>query len=155
MKRRILKVCLLALLALTVAIGALADQVISTTLVMRVSHVTKSAVVNAGEDLSMEISIDGVAPASYRWYLNDQPIEGADQKVYTLVNAQVDDAGTYRMDAFDADGKLVVSMDISVRVIDPNVPKSGDGSLPMAPVIAVMGAAALVLIVMLRREAAE
>lgn len=154
MRSRVLKIVVLALLAALVVVPALAEQMISTTLVMRVSHMTQNAVVDAGEDLSMEVNIDGVTPAAYQWYFNGVAIEGANQKVYSIVNAQVEDAGIYRMDAFDADGRMVVSMDISARVIDDIVPKSGDASIPMPLVMGVMGAAAIVLVASLRRRIA-
>lgn len=154
MRIRVLKIVALALLAVMLAMPALAEQMISTTLVMRVSHMTQNAVVDAGEDLSMEVSIDGVVPASYQWYFNGAPIEGANQKVYSIVNAQVEDAGVYRMDAFDADGRMVVSMDISARVIDNTVPKSGDASVPVQLVMGAMGAAAIVMVAALRRRTA-
>ena len=151
-KRRVVKILslLAVLLLMTVAVAG-AEQMISTTVVMRVSHMTQSAVVNAGEDLTMEVSIGGVDPASYQWYFEGAPIEGANQKVYNLVNAQPEDAGVYRLDAFDADGKMLVSMDISARVIDTTVPQTGDGSLPVQAVLAVMGAALIGLVVAGRR----
>ena len=139
-----------ALMLMTAA--ASAEGMISTTVVMRVSHMTQNAVVDAGEDLSMEISIEGVTPASYQWYFNDAPIPGATQKVYSIVNAQVEDTGVYRMDAFDAEGSMVVSMDIAARVIDNSVPKSGDNSLPLSVVCAGMAAAAGVLVAVMRRK---
>lgn len=152
--RRVLKIVALLTLVMMLAIPAVAENMISTTLVMRVSHMTQNAVVDAGEDLTMEVSVDGAVPASYQWYFNDQPIEGANQKVYSIVNAQVEDSGVYRMDAFDAEGKMVVSMDISARVIDKTVPKSGDASLPVQYVLGGMGAAAMALTVALRRRTA-
>lgn len=152
--RRILKIAALLVMAMLLVVPAIAENMISTTLVMRVSHMTQNAVVDAGEDLTMEVSVDGAVPASYQWYFNDQPIEGANQKVYSIVNAQVEDAGIYRMDAFDAEEKMVVSMDISARVIDKTVPKSGDDSLPVQYVLAVMGSAAVVLTMTLRRRTA-
>lgn len=153
-RRRVLKIAALLTLAMMLAVPALAESMISTTLVMRVSHMTQNAVVDAGEDLSMEVSIDGVVPASYQWYFNDTPIEGANQKVYSIVNAQVENAGVYRLDAFDAEGRMVVSMDISARVIDKTVPKSGDASMPVQAVLGAMGAAAVVLAVTMRRRKA-
>ena len=41
---------------------------------------TQNAVVDAGEDLSMEVNIEGVEPASYQWYFENTPIAGANQK---------------------------------------------------------------------------
>ncbi len=131
---------------------ALADGVISTQVVMRVSHMTQSAVVDAGEDLSMEINIDGVNPASYQWYFEGRAIDGANQKVYSIVNAQVEDSGVYRMDAFDENGKMLVSMDISARVVDNTVPKSGDNSMPVGVAVAGFAAAGLTLAVVFRRR---
>ena len=132
--------------------SAVAEGMISTTVVMRVSHMTQNAVVDAGEDLSMEVNIEGATPATYQWYYNDAPIAGATQKVYSIVNAQPEDTGLYRMDAFDAEGKMVVSMDIAARVIDNTVPKSGDESLPLTAVFAAMGVAAAGLMLTMRRK---
>ena len=62
MKKR--TICVFALVALLLLLGsAFAEGVISTTVVMRVSRLTQDAVVDAGEDLSMEVNIDGVSPA--------------------------------------------------------------------------------------------
>lgn len=145
-------VAILAVLALLLSAYALADGVISTTVVMRVSHMTQNAVVDVGDDLSMEVNIDGVEPSSYQWFFEDAPISGADQKVYSIVNAQVEDSGVYRMDAFDESGKMLVSMDISARVIDDTVPKSGDASLSPSAVAALFVAAAATLVLVFRRR---
>ena len=153
MSRKIKKViAILAVLVMLLSAYALADGVISTQVVMRVSHMTQSAVVDAGEDLSMEINIDGVSPASYQWYFEGREIEGATQKVYSIVNAQVEDSGVYRMDAFDAEGKMLVSMDITARVIDNTVPKSGDDSMPVGFAAAGFAAAGLTLALVFRRR---
>lgn len=141
-----------AVMALLLGAYALADSVISTSVVMRVSHMTQNAVVDAGEDLSMEVNIDGVVPASYQWYFEDAAIEGANQKVYNIINAQVEDSGVYRMEAFDADGRMLVSMDISARVIGQDVPQSGDASMPVGVAVAVFAAAAVGLALTLRRR---
>ena len=152
MKRRTFRV--LALVALLLMLGsAVAEGVISTTVVMRVSHLTQDAVVDAGEDLSMEVNIDGVSPASYQWYFEGAPISGADQRVYNIVNAAVEDSGIYRMDAFDENGDMLLSMEIAARVIDDTVPKSGDSSLPVGAAFAVLAAVSVALFVKLRRAA--
>ena len=145
------------LLVLLLCTGALSEGEISTTVVMRVSRMTQSAVVNVGEDLSMEVNIEGVEPASYQWYYEGQAISGANQKAYSIVNAKVENSGVYRMDAFDANGKMLVSMDISARVIDDNVPKSGDASMPVGVAIGgfVLAAAVLVLAFWRRKPAAR
>ena len=150
-------ICAFVALALMLLAGcAFAEGVISTTVVMRVSRMTQDAVVNVGEDLSMEVNIDGVSPASYQWYFNDAPIAGANQRVYNIVNASVEDAGVYRLDAFDEDGSMLLSMDIAARVIDDTVPKAGDNSLPVGVAfagLAVAGAALLTAGFVRRRRA--
>jgi len=153
-RNRIFKITALLVVCMLMFGSAFAEQMISTTVVMRVSHMTQNAVIDAGEDLSMEINIDGVAPASYQWYFNDAAIPGANQKVYSLVNAKPEDTGIYRMDAFDANGRMLLSMDISARVIDNTVPKSGDSSLPVGAAVAAMGAAGAVLALSSRRRVA-
>lgn len=145
MRRRTIRVCAMLAVLLLLSVSAVAEGVISTTVVMRVSRMTQSAVVDVGEDLSMEINIEGVTPASYQWYFDDMPIEGATQKVYNIVNATLEDAGVYRMDAFSEDGRMLLSMDISARVIAPEVPKSGDSSLPVGVAAAVLFTAAALL----------
>ena len=129
-----------------------AEGAVSTTVVMRVSHLTQNAMVNAGEDLSIEVRIDGVEPAKYQWYFNDAPIEGANQKVYNIVNAQPEDTGVYRLDAFDDAGSMLVSMDIVARVKDDSVPQSGDGSMPVGFAFAGIAVCAALLAVLLRRR---
>ena len=137
-----MKRCLAKLAAVLIAVMllgsacALAEGAISTTVLMRVSRMTQNAVVDAGEDLSIEVSIDGVEPAQYQWYFNDAPIAGATQKVYNIVNAQPEHTGVYRMDAFDENGAMLVSMDVSARVKEDEVPQAGDGSLPVGVAIA-------------------
>ena len=131
---------------------AIAEGTISTTVLMRVSHMTQNAVVDVGEDLSIEVNIDGVTPETYQWYFNDEPIQGATQKVLNIVDAQPEDAGIYRLDAFDAEGAMVVSMDISARVVKDEVPQSGDSSMPVGYAFAGMLMCAAALTVLLRRR---
>lgn len=153
MNRYIRKICVILAVILAVAsMCAMAEGVISTTVLMRVSRMTQSAVVDAGEDLSMEVNIDGVVPAAYQWYFEGEKIEGATQKAYSIVNAQVENSGVYRMDAFDANGNMVVSMDISARVIDDTIPQSGDGSMPVGVAAAVFAMAAASLVLVMRRR---
>ena len=56
------------------------------------------------------------------------------------------------MDAFDANGNMVVSMDISARVIDDTIPQSGDGSMPVGVAAAVFAMAAASLVLVMRRR---
>ena len=138
---------------LLASVCAFAENAISTTVVMRVSRMTQNAVVKAGEDLSIEVGIDGVEPQTYQWFFNDVPLDGANQKVYNIVNAQPEHTGVYRMDAFDADGKMLVSMDIAARVLEDTVPQAGDSSMPVGVAFAAMALCGGALIVLLRRRA--
>lgn len=140
------------LIIMMLSVSAVADGAISTTVLMRVSRMTQNAVVNAGEDLSIEVGIDGVQPAQYQWYFNDAPIDGATQKVYNIVNAQPEHTGVYRLDAFDEGGAMVVSMDVSARVLVDEVPKAGDGSMPVGIAIAGLVACGALLAVAIRRR---
>jgi len=142
------------IVALMVLASACAQEMISTTVVMRVSRMTQNAVVDAGEDLSMEVNIEGVESAGYQWYFNGEAIEGANQKVYNIVNAQTEDTGVYRMDAFDAEGNMVVSMDISARVIDDTVPQSGDSSVHVGFALAGMAVCTVIALALRRRVTA-
>jgi len=138
---------------LLVSVCTLAEGTISTTVLMRVSRMTQNAVVKAGEDLSIEVGIDGVEPDEYQWYFNDAPIEGANQKVFNSVNAQPEDTGVYRMDAFDENGAMLVSMDVAARVLEDEVPQAGDGSLPVGAAFAGLVLCGALLAVLLRRRA--
>ena len=106
---------LVAVLLLTC--GAWAENMISTTVVLRVSRMTQSAVVDAGEDL-----LDGGqhrrrgARRRISGISKTPPSPARTRRSTRIVNAQPEDTGLYRMDAFDGEGRMVVSMDISARV---------------------------------------
>ncbi len=148
---RLLVVAMIAIMLIASAC-AIAENTISTTVLMRVSRMTQNAVVKAGEDLSIEVNIDGAEPASYQWYFNDAPIDGANQKVYNIVNAQPEHTGVYRMDAFDESGAMVVSMDVAARVLEDEVPQAGDGSLPIGFAFAGIAACGALLAVLVRKR---
>lgn len=154
MKNRKLLTVLLVVILMFVS-AACAETAISTTMVMRVSRMTQNAIVNAGEDFTMDVSVNGVNPSSYQWYYEDELIEGADQKILNIVSAAPEDSGVYRMDAFDQDGTLLVSMESLVRVLDNSIPQSGDTSVPPMTVVMIMLAAAVVMTgTLLKRRAA-
>jgi LPXTG-motif cell wall-anchored protein len=113
---------------------------------------TQNAVVKAGEDLSIEVGIDGVEPVQYQWYFNDVPIESANQKVFNIVNAKPENTGVYRMDAFDANGKMLVSMDIAARVLEDTVPQAGDRSMPVAVAFAAILLCSGALVFLMKRR---
>ena len=148
---RLFAIVVIALLSINAC--AFAQSAIDTTVVMRVSHMTQNAVVDAGEDLSIEVNIDGVTPEAYQWYFNDAPIQGATQKVLNIVDAQPEDAGVYRLDAFDGNGNMAVSMDIAARVVENAVPQSGDSSMPVGYAFAGIALCGLMMAALLRRRA--
>ncbi len=152
MKRWTKLAVILIAVTLIASVCAIAEGTISTTVLMRVSRMTQNAVVKAGEDLSIEVNIDGATPASYQWYFNDAPIDGANQKVYNIVNAQPEHTGVYRLDAFDENGAMVVSMDVSARVVEDDVPQAGDGSLPVGAAMAGIVACGALLTVLMRKR---
>ena len=144
---------LICMMALTLC--AWAQESIKTTVIMRVSRLTQSAVVDTGQDLSIDVSIEGVTAESYQWYYQGRPIDGASQKVLNIVRAMPTDAGLYRLDAFDASGSMVVSMDIAVRVVDKAaVPQSGDASLPVEAAYAGLALCAVAIVLLYRRARA-
>lgn len=147
----------LVLMMLFVAGPALAESgAIRTYLTFRITTRTQSAVVNEGEDLQIEVGVNGVEPTSWQWYFKGEPIEqNGDQRIYNLVNAGEEDAGLYCLKAYK-DDTLVVSVDVNVRVIAPVImPASGDGSMPVAYAFAAlaMGLIALVVLSYKRRHA--
>ena len=146
----LLAAVVIALMGLNVAC---AQGAISTTVTMRVSRMTQSAVVKAGEDLTIEVNIDGVTPDSFQWFYEDRPIDGANQRVMNIVNAQPSDTGLYRLDAYDAGGALVVSMDIAAHVVEDAVPQAGDSSLPVGAAMGGMALCGAALALLLRRRA--
>ena len=138
------------------AFVCVAAQAISANVVMKTSKVAQDSIVNEGEDLSISVALDDASITAYRWYFNDEPLTGAIYASYDLIAATPDDAGLYRMDAFDAEGRMVVSMEFNVRVIEKALPKAGDGTLGKGALAAMMAAAAgamTFLIVRKRREA--
>lgn len=136
-RRTTVALCVLLLL-LSVCAGA--AQALTATVVMKVSRTAQDSIINEGEDLSIDVQIDGVTPASYLWYFDGAAIPGADKRVYAIDAATPEDAGTYRMEAYDGAGKMLLSMDFSVRVIEKALPKSGDDTLGILPVALVMTA---------------
>lgn len=128
---------------------------VRTFLTFRVTTRTQSAVVNIGQDLQIEVGVDGVTPSKWQWYFNEAPIaQDGNERVYNLVNAKLEDAGIYRMEAYDEQSRLLVSIDVNVRVIDPYaLPESGDDSLPVSVAFFALGAGVLIMTLALVKRA--
>jgi len=138
--KRFLCVALMILAMLVAAVGS--AYAMSANVVMKVSRTAQDSVINAGEDLTIDIQLDGVEPAMYKWYFEDALIEGADSRVYTLRSAEVEDAGIYRMEAYGEDGTMLASMEFAVRVIEDVMPQAGDDTLGIGLVTGIMGLSA-------------
>lgn len=156
MKRLVRIAALFSLLAATLVAAAGSAQALSASVVMKVSRTAQDSVVNVGEDLTIDVDIEGVEPAMCRWFFEDELIYGADGCVLGIGSAALEDAGVYRMEAYDAEGAMLASMEFSVRVVDKELPKSGDDTLSMGAVAGGMTlcAAGLTALMVRRRRAA-
>ena len=143
MSARFLKAAAAVVLTAILLATTAAAQAVSASVVMKVSKTAQDSVINEGEDLSIAVDIDGVNPASYRWYFGDEVIAGADYPLYSIVSATTRDAGVYRIEAFDDDGGMLISMAFNVRVMEKAMPKSGDGTLDAGLMIGAIAAAGL------------
>jgi len=56
------------------------------------------------------------------------------------------------MDAFDANGKMLVSMDIAARVLEDAVPQAGDHSMPVGVAFTAILLCSGALVFLLRRR---
>lgn len=152
--RRVLAVALLLLIALS-AISASAQ--IKTYLTFRVTTRAQSAVVNVGEDLQIDVGIEGANPTRWQWFFGGKEIEvNGDDRVYNIINAQPEDAGIYRLCVYD-ESSMLASIEVNVRVIDPLLlPRSGDDSLPVELLFAALMLSAGVgaMLIMKRRRSA-
>lgn len=128
---------------------------IRTYLTFRITTRTQSAIVNAGEDLQIEVGVEGASPTRYQWYFEGMPLEDGDERVYNLVNAQLSDAGIYCMEAYTGD-KLAVKVEVNVRVIDTSdLPATGDSSVPVEYAFyGLFAAAAALLVIGCKKRAA-
>lgn len=130
MSTRIMRVAAVVILVAVMLVAAAGSAfALSANVVMRVSRTAQDSIINVGEDLTIDVALDGVAPAMCRWYFGEELIEGADGNSLIIRNAALEDAGTYRYEAYNDSGVMLVSMEFAVRVIDKALPKSGDDTL--------------------------
>ncbi len=129
---------------------------IRTYLTFRITTQTQSAIVDVGEDLQIEVGVDGVEPTRYQWYFEGTAIEkNGSERIYNLLNAQTEDAGIYTMEAYTGD-TLALKVEVNVRVINPTmIPASGDDSLPVEIAFAFAGAAVIMMAVLLKKRRTE
>jgi RHS repeat-associated protein len=55
----------------------------------------KSVLSDLGGSCSFAVSVEGTGPLSYQWMVNNSPIEGATNGIYTLADIDKDQGGTY------------------------------------------------------------
>ena len=138
MKRFVRIAALFSLMAVALMAAAGSAQALSASVVMKVSRTAQDSVVNVGEDLTIDVDIEGVEPAMCRWFFEDELIEGADSCVLSIGSASLEDAGAYRMEAYDAEGAMLVSMEFAVRVVDKAGAVAGGMTLCAAGLTALM-----------------
>lgn len=130
MSKKIMRIAaVIALVAVMLVAAAGSAFALSANVVMRVSRTAQDSIINVGEDLTIDVALDGVAPATCRWYFGEELLEGENTNALIIRSAAVEDAGTYRYEAYDANGNMLVSMEFAVRVVDKALPKSGDDTL--------------------------
>jgi len=82
-----------------------------------------SQTVMQGEDAIFTVSAAGCGPLSYRWQFNGTPIAGATAESYTVVQAQLTDAGAYSVVVANAGGS-VTSTVATLTVVPFQAPKA-------------------------------
>ncbi|MBQ5771437.1 MAG: immunoglobulin domain-containing protein [Clostridia bacterium] len=129
---------------------------IRTYLTFRITTQTQSAIVDVGEDLQIEVGVDGVEPTRYQWYFEGKAIErNGNERIYNLLNAQMEDAGIYTLEAYTGEA-LALKVEVNVRVINPTViPASGDNSLPVEMAFGAAGAAVIFMAVLLKKRSVQ
>lgn len=158
MRTKTARIFLAVILAFVISFSsALAETgAIRTYLTFRITTQTQSAIVDVGEDLQIEVGVEGVEPTRYQWYFEGKPIErNGNERIYNLLNAQMEDEGIYTMEAYTGD-KLALRVEVNVRVINPTViPASGDDSLPVEFAFAFAGAAVVMMAALLKKRRSE
>lgn len=155
MRMKTARVFLAVVLALIICTScAFAENgAVRTYLTFRITTQTQSAIVDVGEDLQIEVGVEGVQPTRYQWYFEGTPVrQNGNERVYNLVNAQIEDAGIYTMEAYTGN-TLALKVEVNVRVINPTViPASGDNSLPVEVAFAFAGAAVVMMAILLKKR---
>jgi len=155
MRRKTAFVFLAVLIAFIICTScALAETgAIRTYLTFRITTRTQSAIVDVGEDLQIEVGVEGVQPTRYQWYFEGEAIEkNGNERIYNLLNARPEDAGIYTMEAYTGDN-LALKVEVNVRVINPTViPASGDDSLPVEIAFVFAGAVVAFMTILLKKR---
>lgn len=148
------KIAVIIAVLLLVAVMASAEGLITASVHVKASRNVYDSVIRTGEDVDMTVDISGFTPVACQWYKGGEPVEGASQTTLHIDSADVSDTAVYRMDAMDETGRVRVSADVALRVVDYSIPKTGDARAPK-PLVAGMMAAAAAVALIIRKKAAH
>lgn len=152
MRRKLLAFVLLLML---LTASAAAEGVISANVHVRASRTVYDSVIRVGEDVDMTVDIAGFVPAACQWYREGMMIECENLPTLHIDSAEVADSGIYRMDALDSDGRVRLSVDVALRVVDYAIPQTGDSRIPAPTLIGAIAAAFAVLAAAVGRKVAK
>ena len=145
---------LLAATLLLVCLGhaAVAEAPIGATVNVRATRDVRDSVIRAGEDVDLLVTLTGFSLEICQWYREGEALAGENMASLHLEDAEVSDTGVYRMDALDADGRVRVSVDVALRVVDDRLPQTGDGALPAAVPMTAMGVGASAALILMQKR---
>lgn len=143
------------LLLVCMSHAALAEAPVGATVNVRATRDVRDSVIRAGEDVDLLVTMTGFSPEICQWYREGEVLEGENLASLRLEDAEVSDTGVYRMDALDADGRVRVSVDVALRVVDDRLPQTRDSALPAAVPITAMGVATLAALLLRKRRGAR
>jgi len=96
--------------ALTV--GAASAGVVAPTIVTQ----PVSVLINAGNTATFAVGVSGSSPIAYQWTRDGQPIPGATAAFYSIAQATIGDAATYRVRVSNGVGTAVLSDNVILTV---------------------------------------
>lgn len=145
-------IALILILLVCISATASASGIIGASVHVRASRSVYDSVIQAGEDVDLFVEISNFTPSGYVWYREGILIEGEHSHTCRIEAAQVEDSGIYRMDAIDASGKVRVSAEVALRVVDQTIPKTGDGRPAPVLLMGAMASAAAGLIISCKKK---
>jgi hypothetical protein len=109
----------------TVRNGAGAAVSLLTPLTVRIppaiSVPPASTTVSRGNTASFSVIATGDPPLRYQWFFNDNPLVGATASIYALANAQLPNAGNYRVVVSNAVGSVTSAVATLTVVVPLNI----------------------------------
>ena len=96
----------------TLTVGAAAPGPAAPTIVTQ----PVSVLINAGNTATFAVGVSGSSPIAYQWTREGQPIPGATAASYSMAQAVIGDAGTYRVQVSNGVGPAVFSDNVVLTV---------------------------------------